>query len=258
MLKKAYPAIKAADPSAQVLIGGLLLDCDVANPPPGKDCAPSRFLEGIVRGGGGPYFDIVSYHAYAYGGTLGVMDNPNWPGAVTAIPEKTAFLRKVLRQYGLGDKRLMNTEAALQCGLDTDECFETQAMYIPRAYAEALALGLEAQLYYAMINEHWRYTGLLRRDLTPKPGYKAYETAVSFLGSARYQGVTANYPPSIEGYSFRQNGTGQRVDIIWSSDGSLQRVTLPSGTSAYNRYGSKLASSGEINVDYGPVYIVEP
>ncbi|RMF45718.1 MAG: hypothetical protein D6755_07625, partial [Anaerolineae bacterium] len=36
MLKVVYPAIKAADPQAQVLIGGLLLDCDPADP----DCTP--------------------------------------------------------------------------------------------------------------------------------------------------------------------------------------------------------------------------
>ena len=48
MLKAAYPAIKAADPQAQVLIGGLLLD----NPDKNTKNTP-RFLEGILRGGGG-------------------------------------------------------------------------------------------------------------------------------------------------------------------------------------------------------------
>src|SRR5512145_713220 len=50
MLKVAYPKIKAADPEAQVLTGGLLLDCDPVNPPenlqiPGtpKNCTSARF-----------------------------------------------------------------------------------------------------------------------------------------------------------------------------------------------------------------------
>jgi hypothetical protein len=258
MLKRAYPAIKAADPKAQVLLGGLLLDCDAANPPPGKDCEPSKFLEGVLRGGGGPYFDIVSYHAYSNGGAWGAIENPSWSGAVTGIPEKTAFLRKVLKQYGFGGKALINSEAALRCPLGSDSCLETQTMYIPRAYAEALALDLEAQVYYAMINESWRYTGLIRPDLTPKPAYEAYKTAVSFLGSARYQSVIAGYPPKIEGYGFRQVDTGQRVDVIWSSDCTQRAVALPAGASAYNRYGSKVASSGQFNVDCGPVYIVKP
>ncbi|MCK4827856.1 hypothetical protein KA005_69650, partial [bacterium] len=64
MLKVVYPAIKAADPEAKVLIGGLLLDCDPTYPPEGKDCKPGKYLEGILRNGGGEYFDIVSFHGY--------------------------------------------------------------------------------------------------------------------------------------------------------------------------------------------------
>ena len=70
MLKVAYPQIKAADPQAQVLVGGLLLDCD---PRPGAGCSltaqnaiPPKFLEGILRNNGGPYFDGVSFHAYDF------------------------------------------------------------------------------------------------------------------------------------------------------------------------------------------------
>ena len=84
MLKAAYPAIKAADPQAQVLVGGLLLD----NP----DVATNNtalFLEGILRGGGSPFFDAVSFHCYSYSwGAVGRMSNPNSPGSVTSIPEK--------------------------------------------------------------------------------------------------------------------------------------------------------------------------
>ncbi len=71
MLKVVYPRVKAANPEVQVLLGGLLLDCDPANPPetsPGsgkvKDCSSGRFLEGILQAGGGAYFDAVSFHAY--------------------------------------------------------------------------------------------------------------------------------------------------------------------------------------------------
>lgn len=43
MLKWAYPAIKAADPQAQVLIGGLLLDCDPDSPLEGRTCGGRAF-----------------------------------------------------------------------------------------------------------------------------------------------------------------------------------------------------------------------
>jgi hypothetical protein len=50
----------------------------------------------------------------------------------------------------------------------------------------------------------------------------------------------------------------EQVDVIWSLDGSQQDVTLPSGASAYDLYGNLIASSGEIQVDSSPAYIVMP
>ena len=254
MLKAAYPAIKAVAPQAQVLLGGLLLD----RPSGGSDTHP-RFFEGILEGGGGPYFDIVSFHAYSYyGGSLGQMGSGKWPGAVTAVPEKVAFLRGVLEQYGYGNKALMNTESALLCGEDTTDCLETQAMYIPRAYADALAVGLQGQVYFAMINEGWRHTGLLLSDLTPKPVYNAYDAASSFLTSVVYEGTATGYPAGVAGYAFRRNDGAGHVDVIWSSDGNSRSVTLPGSASAYDKYGTLVASSGTIQVDYSPVYVTRP
>ena len=35
----------------------------------------------------------------------------------------------------------------------SEVCLEMQAVYVPRAFVEALGLGFEAQVYYAWINE---------------------------------------------------------------------------------------------------------
>ena len=160
----------------------------------------------------------MSFHAYAYFNWnlgLGYMGNAKWPGSVTAIPEKTAFLREVLSAYGYGEKEFMNTELALLCGVSTDGCLETQAMYVPRAYAEALALEFQAQTYYAMINEAWRHTGLLLPDLTPKPVYYAYKNAASFLTRVDYIGAVMGYPAGVKGYTFHRWDGSAYVDVIW-------------------------------------------
>ena len=60
MLKKVYPAMKKANPNVQIVIGGLLLVCDPSNPLPGRDCHEAHFLEGVLRNGGGDYFDMRS------------------------------------------------------------------------------------------------------------------------------------------------------------------------------------------------------
>jgi hypothetical protein len=262
MLKVAYPAIKAADPNAQVLNGGLLLDCDPRDP---DACArgshldkPPKFLEGILRNGGGAYLDIVNFHAYArYIPELGILTDWGWPGSVTAIPEKAGFLREVLAQYGFGAKPLMNTEAALLCKESTNECLAAQAAYMPRAYADAIAEGLKAQSYFAMINENWWYTGLIRPDLTHKPAYNAFKTASSFLSQATYQGAATGYPLGIAGHAFRQPA-GTRVDVVWSADGSARAVDLPAGAKAFDHSGNLISSSGAIQVGYEALYVQKP
>ncbi|MGD8793958.1 MAG: hypothetical protein PVF47_15510, partial [Anaerolineae bacterium] len=175
-----------------------------------------------------------------------------------SIPEKTQFLRQVLDNYGYGGKPLVNTESALLCYQPVDECFVTQAMYVPRAYAEALAYGLESQIYYAIINDWWLHTGLLLPDLTPKPAYDAYQAAASFLSSAEYENPVTDYPVGIEGYSFLDGNTLGHVDVIWSGDGSIVALNLPAGSEAYDYYGSFVASSGTVYANYSPLYIVRP
>jgi hypothetical protein len=250
MLKAAYPAIKAADPQAQVLVGGLLLD----NP----DVATNNtalFLEGILRGGGGPFFDAVSFHCYSYPwGAVGRMSNPNWPGSVTSIPEKVLFIKDVLNRYGQGYKTLMNTESALYCDIESPECLKTQAVFAARALVEGLALRLQSVVYYAMKND-FRGLGLLRNDGTPRPAYLAYKTASSFLAKARYLRPVTGYPAGIEGHSFLTS-QNTPLEVIWSADGTGITVPLLPGSSAFDFNGNPLApAGGAVTVDYGPVYI---
>jgi hypothetical protein len=260
MLKRAYPAIKAADPEAIVFIGGLAIVCDPDDPPPGQDCKHSRFLEGILSNGGGPYFDVVSFHAYAwYGGDLGQMYNRFWTGGeivqTTALAERVNFLRGVLQKYGYGEKSLFDTETALTCEDDTSDCRETQAMYATKAYAEAIAFDLTGRTWFAMTNDGWYYTGLLQgSDLAAKPSFYAYQTASDFLGNARYVGPVEY--AGVEGYKFKDADATRFIEVVWASDGSYHTIVLPPGASAYDRYGNLVASSGSVQVGYAPLYIV--
>ncbi len=250
MLKAAYPAIKAADPEAQVLLGGLVLDNPNEIP-----YTIARFLEGVLRGGGGPFFDLVNFHSYSYfTGVPGLLYNPNWPGSPTALPEKTAFLKNILNRYGWGNKPLINTETALYCDVNSDPCLETQAVFVAKAYADGIALGLQGLVYYALKSE-WRLTGLLRPDNTPRPSYLAFKTAADFLSRARYRGPVSGYPAGIFGHTFWPQ-VGTSIEVIWATDGAPQSVPLPSGAEAFDLYGTPLSvSGGAITVDYGPVYI---
>ncbi|MDE3090563.1 MAG: hypothetical protein KGJ80_14375, partial [Chloroflexota bacterium] len=160
MLKVVYPQIKTADPQAKVLIGGLLLDCDPRGSP--SVCAivhptdpyadrPPKFLEGILQGGGGPYFDGVSFHAYDYyQGPLGNYSNANWQSAWNTtgpvVIAKSNFITTKLNDYLIPGKFLMNTESAVLCdSCSNDTVYETtKAYYVAQVYASAIAQGLKA------------------------------------------------------------------------------------------------------------------
>jgi hypothetical protein len=217
-------------------------------------------LEGILQGGGGPYFDVVSFHAYTwYGGAWGRMYNRFWTGGqiiqTTALAERVNFLRGVLQKYGYRDKPLLDTETALTCPEDTSDCRETQAMYAAKAYAEAIAFDLLGRTWFALINDGWYYTGLLQgADMTPKPSFYSYQKASNFLRKARYVGP-AGYP-GIEGYKFQDTSNSRFIEVVWASDSNLHTISPPSGAFIYDRYGNTVSSSGSIQVGYAPLYIV--
>ena len=270
LLKTIYPQIKAANPDAQLLVGGLLLDCDPNNPPdrsPGsgeyKDCSPATFLQGILEAGAGDSFDGVSFHAYDfYFGELGKYGNSNWnntwDGIGPILIPKTAYLKDVLAQYGYEDKYLLNTEVALLCGrsgkegpCQSNDYQNSKSYYLAQAYAAAQAAGLRANIWFSLYG--WRASQLVYRNLAPYPAYQAFQFSASQLAEAAYLGEVNEYP-GVRGYKFARNG-GQ-IWLIWSHDGQSHRIDLPSPPAAvYDVYGNSLPPDQAQEVDLAPRYI---
>lgn len=272
MLKKVYPIIKATNPQAQVLIGGLLLDCDPLNPPEitsgsseFRDCTPSRFLEGIFLNGGGDYFDGVSFHGYDYFlGPLGQYFNPRWHSSWDTtgpvIAAKVHYLRGLLDHYGYGDKYLMNTETALICGSTgreppcvSDEYELTKAYYLIQSYADALANNLKANIWYSL--RGWRGSGLIRNDEIT-PAYYAYQFAVEKLEGVAFIRMIRDYP-NVIGFEFLNDG--KLTWILWALDEESHWVDLPEPPLAiYNVFGDSLEIGKEILITVAPVFIDLP
>ncbi len=262
MLKQVYPHVKAADANAQILVGGLVLDCDPVNPPGGKDCKPSLFLEGILRNGGGEYFDGVSFHAYDY--YLGPFryGNTNWQASwnVTGpvlIP-KIRFLRSVLVAHGYSEKFLMNTESGLVCGRDgtepecQDEEFnQTKANYVAQVNISSLAEGLRANIWYSLTG--WRGSGLVDANMKPNLAYEAYRfSAAQLLDSAFVRKV--NEFEGVIGYELSRDG--KNIWILWTSYGKKNKVHLPfTPTAIYDVFGKNLPVSQEGVVTNSPIYV---
>jgi len=267
MLKAAYPQIKAADPQAQVLVGGLLLDCD---PRPEAGCAavghssvPGKFLEGILINNGAPYFDGVSFHAYDYYfGQSGQYGNSNWQSAWnttgSVLIAKAQFIQGLLGQYGVSGKFLMNTESALLCNAcSNDSVFETtKAYYVAQAYSAAIAKGLRANIWYSVMG--WQNSGLLNPDLSPRPAYTAFQFARSELRDAAFAGdITGSDigdASSVKGYKF--NRGDRRIWVLWSLDGAAHSINLPGvPLTAWDALGNPVTPAVSMNVTLNPLYL---
>jgi hypothetical protein len=258
LLKVIYPAIKAANPEAQVLVGGLLLDCDPVNVPEHKpDCNPSKFLEGILVNGGGDYFDGVSFHAYdANHSWLGGYYNSNWHSeADTTGPvllAKVAYLKELLERYEVYGKDLINTEAAVLCLYgEMSVCEMTKAYYVVHSYVSAYSVGLKANLWYFWME---RQAGLFEVDLTPLPSYDTYSFAQKQLTNATYVDEVKDFLPSVRCYEFTRGE--DRFWVIWSLDGEGHVIPLPvTPTAIFDAFGNSLSPSDSIEVEVMPLYI---
>lgn len=255
MLKEVYPQIKAADSDAHVLIGGLLMDCDPNNPPPGRTCTMSKFLEGILQEGAGNSFDGVSFHSYDYYGFLGAYSNPNWHAAYNTtgpvIQIKANFLYSVLERYGFHDKYLMVTETALLCSNSCGDDYETtKAIYATQNYALSLISRLTSSIWYSYTNP-WRSTYLIQSSI-PKPAYYALQTVSEKLSNSSFRQKIS--VPNLSVYEFTVNG--DRIWIAWSLDGSDHSINLPEPpVRMWDLYGNPISINNAITIGMQPVYL---
>lgn len=260
MLQTIYPRVKAADPQAQVLVGGLLIDCDPRGPCTAGRWDPLRakFLEGILVGGGAPNFDGVSFHAYdVYWGKLGQYGLSHWGSAWNTtgpvVTAKTSFVKSVLASYGVTSKILMNTESGLllcdSCG--DDATFETsKAYYVAQLYAASIAQGLKADIWYSMYG--WQNSGLLGPGGTPLPAYNAFKFASSEL-----QGIQFSRELSYAGLKGYELDRGDaRIWVLWSLDGNPHTITLPGiPYTAFHADGTPFNVGTSLTVTLEPVYL---
>jgi len=271
MLKWVYPQIKLADPWAQVLVGGLLLDCDPNNPPEGKDCLSARFLNGILESGAGSYFDGVSFHSYDYYTGEATYENGNWHSSSSttgpASIAKTRYLRNVLSNYGFGQKYLVNTETAViwgpnvmdpPCGAPPEEVPNievTKVYYVIQSYAVAVAEGWKANIWYSAFGV--RCSGLLNSDRSPKDGFYAFQFARQKLGEAQFSRQISEYE-GVMGYEY--DTPGRKLWVVWSLDGQAHTINLPGFPVEVNWVGEdglpvRILSALSLTLESSPIFI---
>lgn len=238
MLAAVYPAMKAANPGAQVLVGGLLMD---QNPDvsglPRNQATQTHFFEGILISAGKNSYDGVSFHAYDYYAPQGggvYFQNANWGTSNAVIGSsqiaKAAYLRRELARADVTGKYLLNTEVGLLCkdcaNPVTDparyEGFErAKAYYAAEALAAAVYEGFVGVMWFTMIERNdgplYSNSGLVKSDLTPLPGYYAFQYASGQLyGATPLHKAASEYAQALDGYVFR-NPDGNTLRVIWAT-----------------------------------------
>lgn len=269
MLKVVTPAIKAADPAAKVLVGGLLLDRpETTDPGLGK---PELFLQGILEAGAAPYFDILPYHAYtSFTGAEIDYDNEQagpWKSRGGWTLGKARYLHDMLSAYGV-DKPLHLNEVALSCNPDAYDCeppidpefFDAQANFLVRTFARDLSEGLEGLVWYTLDGPGWRSGGLLYADDTPRPSYYAYRNLADRLEDARFVQAWEDYGAGIEAYEFIT--PNRRVHVVWSIDTAPDDILVPQSEylAAYDRAGTPIApvlvgDYYQFTAGFSPIYV---
>jgi cellulase (glycosyl hydrolase family 5) len=212
MLKEVYPAIKAADPSARVVMGGLAYDSFVDGDSGNFN---QRFLNDVIENGGADYFDIMNFHYYYF-------SRETWGNIIG----KANYLKAVLAWYGISKPMICS-----EVGIWGDETnLGIQARYVPKVFARGLSAGLETILWFPLATQTGFIFdgGLLRdEDLSVKPAYISYQTMTSELGDYTYSAVIATGDANLEGYKFISAETGKSKEVVWAQEDTSGQMVFP-------------------------------
>ncbi len=218
LLKQAYRAIKAADPNAQVLIGG-----DVTPQP------SMGFLQAVADNGGWNSFDIISIHPYVDGQG----ENPSGSPETGKIAANGYNQVKGLAEK-LGYKPIWVTEFGWSTGGPGSRAVfnqQQQASFLVRGAVLLRAEGAERVMNYNFKDEDNKQYGFFpmgsgKADYSnPKAAYTAFKTMNEQLAGTTPAGqITLG---------------SEEVLIDFGSTGSWRRGDQPygtfeSGTLSYN------------------------
>jgi hypothetical protein len=274
MIIQVGGALKAADPLARVWIGGLLLaNPNTTDPWLGR---PELFLEGILRSGAAPFFDIVPYHWYPSYGWQKVRDfdlfSSAWNGWGGGTVGKARYLRQLMQAYGVS-KPVFLTETSFICPYDpvyptrypwcefpSQDFYDLQASYVVRSGTRAYTEDIMGYIWYTINGPGWRWGGLLDSSQSLKPVYSAYSHMISQFRYSRPSGQVV-YAAGVEAYSFDRGL--DRLDVLWAIEDQTITVTVPVSDwiGSYGRFGEVVtptvsADNYLLSVGFSPVFLV--
>jgi hypothetical protein len=168
MLRAGAAAVRAADPKATVVLGGLS-ENDV------------RYLDGVYRAGGGRLFDAVAVHPYTFGA-------PPLPEEARRGDRRRSLaglgdIREAMVRHGDTAKKVWITEFGYSTTTEEGGVSEAdQARYLRQAYAYVDRLPWVHSMFWYQARDdplggdgdgYADRFGLMTTDFRPKPSYYA-------------------------------------------------------------------------------------
>jgi hypothetical protein len=171
-LRAAYTAIKAVDPSAVVLTGGLAPELDSST-----SYAPLTFLKDMYANGAAGSFDGVGFHPYSY------PEDPDTDIAESAWSQlslTSPSVRSIMAANGDSAKKIWITEfGAPTSGMPTNVSEADQSDELFQAISQVKGLSWVGSFYiYTWEDVPNEGFGLLAVDGTQKPAYAAVVAAL--------------------------------------------------------------------------------
>jgi hypothetical protein len=265
LVRAAVPALRAADPRGEILIGaaftGLPAAIAALGGVPGLDFLAAVFATGVLD-----LVDGVTFHPYR-------AEAPETVAAEVAAIRAAMADAGRMRPLWSGEWGYSTYDpTAPATGLNYLPAVSEarQASWIARMLLTGHRLGLAGSVVFkdrdapapdpGDIEHHF---GLLRGDLTPKPSYLAMAALARLVGDATPRRTLA-LPAGQHGLVFRPRGGG-RVVALWAEEravwrlrarGRRPRVLARDGRDvtppAFGRGGTVLT----LDPDEGPVYLV--
>ena len=267
LVARASTAIKAADPSAKVITGGL------------SNHDQAYLLALASQTSNLSAVDAIGIHPYRMDSFVTsvlplkrTLDRPeNYAG-------DQAVFGNILKAGGTS-LQLWNTESGYSTvdyldsakygdGLDS-RALNRQAVLTIRKVLTELALDAPIISLYNLAdsgtsaNDREQNFGLLRADLTEKPVYAAIKTLYTNVGQLTFKGYLTDVPPHT--HALRWDSATGRVFAMWADHPDFKtKVVLPTGvTSVKSWNGSTLAVSTNtdgksyvtLSEEAGPVYV---
>jgi len=172
ILKAAYAAIKAADPDAVVVAGGI-----AATPDNGTQMVDAvRYVTEMYEAGAAGYFDALSFHPYHY-----YVKFSQGGGMPSSPLTMVNAIHDVMLANGDGNKKIWATEYGEPSSLGGDA---VQAAYIGDFLRTWRDLDYAGPAYIHTVRDYFSLDpiaasfGIYNQDWTPKPAADVIEAVI--------------------------------------------------------------------------------